>query len=85
MWTFARVEGVEPTNNRAERTLRLAVIWRKIRFGNHSEAGCRFVERILTTVQTLRMQNRQVLGYLCEAVAAHRAGQPAPSLVAAAA
>ena len=81
LWTFARVEGVEPTNNRAERTLRLAVIWRKISFGNHSQGGCRFVERILTTVQTLRLQSRQVLGYLHEAVAAHRAGQPAPSLV----
>jgi transposase len=82
LWTFARVEGVEPTNNRAERTLRLAVIWRKISFGNHSEGGCRFVERILTTVQTLQLQHRQVLAYLREAVAAHRAGQPAPTLVA---
>ena len=82
LWTFARVEGVEPTNNRAERTLRPAVIWRKISFGNHSDGGCRFVERILTTVQTLRLQSRQVLGYLHEAVAAHRAGHPAPWLVA---
>lgn len=81
LWTFARVEGVEPTNNRAERALRPAVIWRKISFGNHSQAGCRFVERILTTVHTLQMQNRQVLAYLRDAVAAHRAGQPAPSLV----
>jgi transposase len=83
LWTFARVEGVEPTNNRAERTLRLAVIWRKISFGNHSEGGCRFVERILTTVQTLQLQNRQVLAYLRDAVAAHRSRQPAPTLVAA--
>jgi transposase len=81
LWTFARIEGVEPTNNLAERTLRLAVIWRKISFGNHSEGGCRFAERILTTVQTLRLQNRQVLDYLRQAVAAHRAGQPAPALV----
>jgi transposase len=81
LWTFARVEEVEPTNNRAERTLRLAVIWRKISFGNHSEGGCRFAERILTTVQTLRLQNRHVLSYLRDAVAAHRAGQPAPVLL----
>jgi transposase len=81
LWTFSRVEGVEPTNNRAERTLRLAVIWRKISFGNHSQSGCRFTERILTTVQTLRMQNRQVLGFLRQAVTAHRAGQPAPALL----
>ena len=51
---------MEPTNNHAERTLRLAVIWRKISFGNHSEAGCRFTERILTVVQTLRLQKRNV-------------------------
>jgi transposase len=82
LWTFARVEGVEPTNNVAERTLRPAVLWRKLSFGNHSAGGCRFVERILTTVQTLRLQQRQVLAYLRDAVATHRAGQPAPPLVA---
>ena len=81
LWTFARVEGVEPTNNRAERTLRPAVLWRKTSFGNHSESGCRFTERILTTVQTLRLQHRQVLSYLRDAVAAHRAGQLAPPLL----
>lgn len=83
LWTFARVEGVEPTNNHAERTLRPAVLWRKISFGNHSEAGCRFAERILTTVQTLRLQKRHVLAYLREALITHRASQPAPALVAA--
>ena len=83
LWTFARVEGVEPTNNLAERTLRPAVIWRKISFGNHSATGCRFVQRILTTVQTLRLQNRPVLAYLRDAIAAHRASQPAPLLLAA--
>jgi hypothetical protein len=82
LWTFARVEGVEPTNNRAERTLRPAVLWRKISLGNPSEAGCRFAERILTTVQTLRLQKRHVLTYLRQAVIAHRAGQPAPALIA---
>ncbi len=58
LWTFARVDGVEPTNNHAERTLRLAVIWRKLCFGSHSDGGCRFAERILTVVQTLRLQVR---------------------------
>lgn len=81
LWTFARVEGVEPTNNVAERTIRIGVIWRKISFGNWSEGGCRFAERILTTAQTLRLQGRDVLGYLREVVAAHRDGQPAPTLV----
>ena len=81
LWTFARVEGVEPTNNRAERTLRLAVIWRKISFGSHSAEGCRFAERILTTVQTLQLQHRPVLAYLRDAVVAYRIGQPAPTLM----
>ena len=82
LWTFVRVSGVEPTNNLAERTLRPAVLWRKVSFGNHSQAGCRFAERILTTVQTLRLQSRQTLGYLRDAVAARRLGLPAPILVA---
>ena len=83
LWTFAAVEGVEPTNNHAERMLRSAVLWRKGSFGNHSEAGCRFSERILTVVQTLRLQDRPVLAYLRAALAAHRAGMPAPALLAA--
>ncbi|NLF32248.1 MAG: transposase [Planctomycetes bacterium] len=72
---------MEPTNNLAERTLRPAVIWRKISFGNHSQAGCRSAERILTTVHTLRLQGRDVVAYLQKAVAAHRTGRPAPALV----
>ena len=53
LWTFASVEGVEPTNNAAERALRPAVVWRKKSFGCHSEAGCRFVERLLSVTETL--------------------------------
>ena len=82
LWTFARVEGVEPTNNHAERTLRRAVIWRKVSFGNHSDAGCRFTERILTVVQTLRLQQRPVLDYLRQALLAHRTDGPSPLLCA---
>jgi transposase len=81
LWTFARVAGVEPTNNAAERALRPAVLWRRRSFGCHSAAGCRFVERMLTVVQTLRKQKRPVLAYLVEAVNAHRRGLPAPQLL----
>jgi transposase len=81
LWTFVRVEGVEPTNNHIERMLRLAVLWRKKSFGSQSEAGCRFVERLLTVVQTRRLQGRPVLDYLHEALVAHRAGLPAPRLL----
>jgi transposase len=56
LWTFARVEGLEPTNNAAERALRPAVLWRKRSFGCHSAGGCRFVERLLSAVQTLRLR-----------------------------
>ncbi|MGH8631528.1 MAG: IS66 family transposase [Burkholderiales bacterium] len=81
LWTFVVVEGVEPTNNHAERVQRRAVLWRRRSFGCHSEVGCRFVERILTVVQTLRQQQRSVLQFLYEAIAAHRSGHHAPRLV----
>lgn len=64
LWTFVRVEGVEPTNNEAERGLRRVVLWRRKSFGTQSESGSRFVGRILTVVATLRRQGRDVLEYL---------------------
>ncbi len=64
LWTFSQVEGVEPTNNQAERDLRRAVLWRRKSFGTQSESGSRFVERILTVVTTLRQERRSVLEYL---------------------
>ena len=82
LWLFASIEGVEPTNNHVERILRLGVLWRKNAFGCHSEAGCRFVERILTVVQTRRLQGRNALEYLCEAVHNFRHGLSCPRLLA---
>jgi transposase len=82
LWTFVSTDGVEPTNNFMERLLRRAVLWRKRSFGCWSEAGCRFVERILTVVQTRRLQDRNVLDFLHDAVLAHRTGQPCPLLLA---
>jgi transposase len=81
LWTFVRRVGVEPTNNHAERVLRKAVLWRKKSFGCVSEDGCRFVERILTVVQTLRLQHRQVWDFLQQSLTAHRAHKTAPSLL----
>jgi len=81
LWTFLYKRDVEPTNNHAERMLRSGVVWRKISFGCHSAAGCRFVERILTVTQTLRLQKRTVLDYLHQALVAHRANQSAPKLL----
>ncbi len=72
---------MEPTNNSAERALRRAVLWGRRSFGAQSEGGSRFVERILTTVTTLRQQQRDVLDYLTEiCTAANRGGTPPPLL-----
>jgi transposase len=81
LWTFVRVKGVEPTNNFGERQVRPAVLWRNGSFGTQSEAGSRFVERIMTVVATLRQQDRNVLDYLTEACNAANWGRKAPSLL----
>jgi transposase len=81
LWTFVRVEGVEPTNNDAERALRHGVIYRKLSGGTASESGSRFVERMLSVVATCRQQDRDVLEYLTQCYQAHLDGQPVPSLL----
>jgi transposase len=81
LFTFVDVQGVEPTNNLAERQIRPGVLWRKGSFGTQSAAGSRFVERIMTVVSTLKQQNRNVLEYLTMACDAANCGQPAPSLL----
>lgn len=81
LWTFLEVEGVEPTNNASERALRHAVIWRKLSFGTQSAQGSRFVETMLTTIETCRQQDRNVFAFVTAAIEAHFAGQPAPSLL----
>ncbi len=82
LWTFLRHEGVEPTNNAGERSLRHAVIWRKLSFGTQSASGSRFVETMLTVIETCRQQSRNVFAFLTHAVKAHLAHQPVPSLIA---
>ena len=81
LWTFATHEGVEPTNNYMERLLRRAVLWRRRSFGCNSESGCRFVERILTVVQTCRLHGKNALEYLHNAVHNHRRGLACPCLL----
>jgi transposase len=81
LWPFVDVAGVEPTNNAAERAVRPAVLWRKGCYGTDSEHGSRFVERILTVTTTCRQQQRPVLPFLADAVRAHWAATPAPSLM----
>jgi transposase len=81
LFTFVYAEGVEPTNNKAERALRQAVIWRKISFGTDSERGSRFVERILTVTTTLKQQRRHALSFLTTACEAALYGRQPPSLL----
>jgi transposase len=81
LWTFLDVAGVEPTNNASERALRPAVIWRKLSFGTNSAAGSRFVETILTVVETCHKQSRNSFEYLTAAIRAHFTNQPTPSLL----
>jgi len=81
LWTFVHVPGVAPTNNAAERAIRPAVLWRKRSGGTQTAAGSRFVERLLSTVTTLRQQQRDVLAFLTEACAAANHLRPAPSLL----
>jgi transposase len=81
LWTFVDHDGVEPTNNVAERVLRPAVLWRRRCYGTRSAAGSRFVERLLTVVTTCRLQGRNVLEYVTAACTAAVQGNPAPTLV----
>jgi transposase len=81
LWTFVEVPGVEPTNNGAEQALRHAAIWRKLSFGTQSAGGSRFVERLLTVIETCRRQRRNVFQWLVEAVQADLNGQSTPSLL----
>jgi transposase len=82
LWTFVEVEGVEPTNNASERAMRHPVIWRKLSFGTQSAAGSRFVETMLTVVETCRQQRRKAFAFTTSAVEASFARQSAPSLLA---
>jgi transposase len=81
LWVFVGVEGVEPTNNAAERGVRPAVLWRKGSFGSQSEAGSTYVARMLTVVGTLRKQKRHILDFLVAAVVAYRSRAEPPSIV----
>jgi len=81
LWTFVRVEGVEPTNNSAERAVRHGVIVRKVSGGTKSEGGSRFIERILTVRATLRLQGRPILPFILTACEARLRRATPPSLL----
>ena len=80
LWTFTRIDGVDPTNNPAERALRGPVIHRKVSLGTQSNNGERFAERALSAAVTCRMQRRSLFTYLSELLTAHTRGDPFPAL-----
>jgi transposase len=80
LWTFVTVEGVEPTNNAAERALRGPVIHRKLSHGSRSQEGERFIERALSASVTCRLQGRSLFAYLARLLDAHARGEPLPTL-----
>ena len=79
LWTFLYEENVEPTNNRAERGLRPAVIWRKVSGGNQSDWGLIFTERLLTTCCTLQQQSVNIFEFLTKSFEARIRASPVPS------
>lgn len=81
LWTFVETDGVEPTNNIAEQVIRRIVIWRKTSFGTQSAGGTLYLERIMTVVATCKLQNRNVLHFVTDAVRAHLNGTKSPSLL----
>jgi transposase len=73
--TLVVEEGVEPTNNRAERALRFAVLWRKLMQGTYTAKGDRWVERILSLRETCRLRGMPTFPVLVDAVTSHVHGQ----------
>jgi transposase len=82
LWTFTTIDGVEPTNNPAERALRAPVIHRKVSLGTQSQDGERFAERALSAAATCRLQRRSLFTYLSDLITTHARGDPFPTLAA---
>jgi transposase len=80
LWTFTHTDGVEPTNNHAERGLRGAVIYRKLSLGSQSDQGERTIERLLSASVTCRLRKQSLYDYLTQAIATHARGDPIPRL-----
>jgi transposase len=80
LWTYTHTDGVEPTNNHAERGLRGAVIYRKLSLGSQSDQGERTIERLLSASLTCRLRKQSLYAYLTQVLTAHARGDPIPHL-----
>jgi transposase len=81
LFLFVEEEGVEPTNNGAERQLRPLVQARKVSFGNRSATGELATARLFTVAETCRLQGLDVLAYLSAAITSRRRRQQSASLL----
>ena len=81
VFRFLDVDGVEPTNNHAERAIRPGVILRKLSGGTRSDVGSACVSRMLSVAATCRQQNIDVLDYLAETLTCFWRGIPPPRLI----
>ena len=68
LWVFLDIQGVEATNNIAERAHRFGVLWCKRSQGTRSEKGNRWVERVLSLRHTCRIRGRPTFPLLVDAV-----------------
>ncbi len=84
LWNFTEHADAEATNDRAERAIRHAVLWRKTSNGTQTEAGERFVERVLSIRETCRLNHQPLHAYLVDVHDARLTGQPIPSPIPAA-
>ena len=81
LWQFIETEDIEPTNNLAEQMIRTLAIWRKTSFGTQSQVGTTYMERIMTTVATCKLQGKNILNYLTKAVNCFVSKIEVPSLL----
>ena len=81
LWTFVEKENMESTNNIAEQVLRRIVIWRKTSFDTQSEQGTLYMERVMTVAANCKLQKRNVLNFIIEAIKAHLCKAKPPSLI----
>lgn len=82
LWTFLEIDGVEPTNNHAERSLRHLVIWRKKYFCTRSDYGSEYVARSASINTTCKLQNKSSFNFMCALLQSYFSGASPPELVA---
>jgi len=80
LWVFTKEEGIEPTNNVAERSIRPAVLWKKRSFGVESERGARYMEAMLSIKMTARLNGVRPAEFLRELIHSYRANVPVSSI-----